>query len=81
MSTQEQMFADIENWQNSGKKKSEFLKDKNYGAAKFNYWLTKWNASKSVQGDEFSELTWREVKVGKVLEIIAPSGVKITVFA
>jgi hypothetical protein len=53
-----------------------------YSEAKFNYWLAKWKAS---QCDDthagFREVGFSEVKLGKVLEIEAPSGVRITVFA
>ena len=64
--------------------KIDFLQDKEYSEAKFNYWLVKWKANQVPLKVGFRELTpnsWNEVKVSKVLEIEAPSGVKITVFA
>ncbi len=82
MSLQEKMFSEVENWMVSGAAKLTFLAGKDYSVAKFNYWLAKWKAS---QGNEttagFMEIGLREVKLGTVLEIEAPSGVKITVFA
>jgi hypothetical protein len=84
MSLQEKMFAEVESWVASGGLKTEFLEGKNYSEAKFNYWLAKWKANQMTSVDGFRELEtngWNEVKLGKVLEIEAPSGVKITVFA
>jgi hypothetical protein len=84
MSTQEKMFSEVENWMSSGETKSMFLEGKTYSPAKFNYWVAKWklneqNVDGSAEG--FRELSFPDVKLGKVLEIEAPSGVKITVFA
>jgi len=87
MELQTRMFNEVELWLESGLKKSEFLEGKEYGEGKFNYWLSKWRLSKNF-GEErrnlFEELDGdfrSEVKLGKVLEIEAPSGVRITVFA
>ncbi len=82
MKMQEFMFLEVENWMKSGDSKSRFLEGKDYSEAKFNYWLGKWKANQFlVDGSGFRELNFSEVKLGKVLEIEAPSGVKITVFA
>ena len=84
MNLQEKMYAEIEAWVASGDLKNDFLEGKDYSEAKFNYWLAKWKASQLPLEDGFREFdanAWKEVKVGKVLEIEAPSGVKITVFA
>ena len=84
MNLQEKMFKEVEAWVASGKLKIDFLQDKEYSEAKFNYWLVKWKANQVPLKVGFRELdpnSWNEVKVGKVLEIEAPSGVKITVFA
>lgn len=82
MNLQEKMFEEVESWVSSGKSKKAFLKDKEYGEAKFNYWLAKWKASQCLDTNAgFREVGFSEVKLGKVLEIEAPSGVKITVFA
>lgn len=82
MDLQERMFKEVENWIDSGISKMKFLGDKAYSEAKFNYWLAKWKAFQSTDVHAgFREVSFSEVKLGKVLEIEAPSGVKITVFA
>jgi hypothetical protein len=82
MKLQEKMFLEVESWMGCGESKSKFLEGKVYSEAKFNSWLAKWKAS---QCDDthvgFREVGFSEVKLGKVLEIEAPSGVRITVFA
>jgi hypothetical protein len=82
MNLQEKMFSEVEAWMSSGEFKTDYLKGKDYSEAKFNYWLAKWkaNALMDVSGG-FRELGFTDVKLGKVLEIEAPSGVRITVFA
>ena len=82
MNLQESMFSEVENWLVSGESKTVFLTGKDYSEAKFNYWLLKWKVSQRVGAlADFWEVDFKEVKLGKVLEIEAPSGVKITVFA
>lgn len=82
MNLQEKMFKEVENWMGSGDSKMKFLDGKTYSEAKFNYWLAKWKALQSADAYVgFREVGFSEVKLGKVLEIEAPSGVKITVFA
>jgi len=82
MNLQEEMFVEVAEWFASGLTKSEFLAGKSYSEPKFNYWVSKWRASQeNVVGTGFRELGFSEVKLGKVLEIEAPSGVRITVFA
>ena len=82
MNLQEKMFAEVERWVTSGESKVAFLDGKDYSEAKFNYWLAKWKAMQQVDTSAgFREVGFSEVKLGKVLEIEAPSGVKITVFA
>lgn len=82
MNLQEKMFAEVESWMTSGESKVAFLDGKDYSEAKFNYWLAKWKAMQQVDTSAgFREVGFSEVKLGKVLEIEAPSGVKITVFA
>jgi len=76
------MFKAIDQWQQSGKSKSEFLIAKDFSEAKFNYWISKWKslqASGSKEG--FEEIRLSGIKTGKVLEITTISGLKITVFA
>ena len=43
MELRDTMFKDVRLWKSSGKKKSEFIKDKNYTVAKFEYWINKYN--------------------------------------
>lgn len=82
MNLQEKMFTEVEAWFASDEPKTDFLIGKEYSEAKFNYWLAKWKALQTVdQSSGFREVGFSEVKLGKVLEIEAPSGVKITVFA
>lgn len=82
MNVQERMFVEVENWMSSGEPKLKFLESKDYSEAKFNYWLAKWKAVQVLETNVgFREVGFSEVKLGKVLEIEAPSGVKITVFA
>ncbi len=82
MNLQEKMFLEVEAWTSSGESKLKFLEDKEYSEAKFNYWLAKWKTIQAVNiNTGFREVGFSESKLGKVLEIEAPSGVKITVFA
>jgi len=82
MNLQESMFSEVENWLVSGESKTVFLTGISYSQAKFNYWLLQWKVSQRVGAlADFREVDFKEVKLRKVLEIEAPSGVKITVFA
>jgi len=82
MSLQEEMFAEVNQWMASGITKTDFLKGKQYSEAKFNYWIAKWKAYQAVADQPgFREVGFSEVKLGKVLEIESPTGVRITVFA
>lgn len=87
MKLEEKMFLEVEHWLASGESKSRFLVGKEYSEAKFNYWLTKHRSreQKSVafgfREVDFSEMNPIAIGLGKVLEIEAPSGLKITVFA
>jgi hypothetical protein len=75
------MFSEVENWLVSGESKTVFLTGKNYSETKFNYLLIKWKVSQRGGAlADFREVDFKEVKLGKVLEIEAPSRVKITVF-
>ena len=82
MDLQEKMFTEVEAWRSSGMTKQDFLKDKEYSLAKFNYWVARHRADQvHEQMDGFQEIDFTENKLGKVLEIEAPSGVKIMVYA
>jgi hypothetical protein len=83
MRIQEKMFGEVESWMRSGATKVKFIEGKSFSSAKFNYWLAKWKAHQETSEggiEDFCELNFSEI-LGKVLEIEAPSGVKITVFA
>ena len=81
MGTQEKMFKAIDQWQQSGKSKSEFLIAKDFSEAKFNYWISKWKALQGTTSkDGFEEIGLSGIKPGKILEITTASGIKITVF-
>jgi hypothetical protein len=82
MNLQEKMYTAVQEWLSNGASKIDFLANKEYTEAKFNYWLGKWKASQVPDAfGGFREVGFSEIKLGKVLEIEAPSGVKITVFA
>lgn len=82
MDLQEKMFSEINAWRESGLTKQVFVEDKEYTLAKFNYWIAKQRAIQVSEGmDGFQEIGFSETKLGKVLEIEAPSGVKIIVYA
>jgi hypothetical protein len=84
MRTQEKMFVEVETWLASGEKKARFLQGKAFSVAKFKYWVAKWKTHEQMSDevtDDFRELNYFDVKRGKVMEIEALSGVKITVFA
>jgi hypothetical protein len=69
---QEKMFAEVEAWVAAGGVKTGFLEGKAHSEAKFNYWLVKWKSNQMTSVDGFRELDsngWKEVKLGKVLEI------------
>jgi len=82
MELQKKMFAEVNAWRESGLTKQEFVKGKEYGLAKFNYWIAKHRANNTpAQAEGFQEIDFSETKLGKVLEIEAPSGVRIMVYA
>ena len=84
---QDQMYQDVKAWLNSGMKKKDFVKNKQYDINKFDYWHRKYNAERQSQelrdSNNFKEVmlfTTEEAEVRKVLEIEFPRGIKITVF-
>lgn len=89
----DEMFSLIKDWKSSGLSKLNFLKDKKITKDKFGYWLSKYNKQfgsnttcieKQNTEPIFKELTLPtgpSVKsIQKVIELITPSGLKITVF-
>ena len=81
MSTQEKMFASIEQWLKSGMTKKQFLIDQDFSEPKFNYWLAKWRISQDNDDAGFQPITFPVSKTEKVLEISTAGGLKIVVFA
>jgi len=95
MKLKEKMFSLIENWQESGLSKREFLSGKGVKTSKFNYWLSKYRLSQSVLPsalppalpacDDFKSFVLSERKIGGSrqnvsMEIATPSGVRITIY-
>ena len=84
MGAQDKMFAAVEQWQESGKSKTEFLIEKDFSEGKFNYWISKWKTLQATTSkDVFEEIGILGIKTRKILEITTGSGIKIkiTVFA
>jgi len=81
MSTQQKMFASIEQWLKSGMTKKQFLIDQDFSEPKFNYWLGKWKLSQDLDDASFQPISLPVSKPEKVLEISTPGGMKIAVFA
>lgn len=74
MHTQKKMFGEVESWLASGETKARFLEGKAFSAAKFNYWVAKRKAQEQTADDGtvgFREVSFSDVKLGKVLEIEA----------
>jgi hypothetical protein len=69
MSTQENMFASIEQWLKSGMTKKQFLIDKDFSEPKFNYWISKWKLSQDTNDGGFQPITFPVSKAEKVLEL------------
>lgn len=94
MKLQEKMFAIVQAWQESEMTKVEYLSDKAIGLPKFDYWLYKYRnlpngthpqlpaqaapeAFKSfILSDEPDDANRQSVS----MEIVTPSGVRITIF-
>lgn len=94
MKLQEKMFALVQAWQSSGMTQREFLCDKSIGLSKFNYWICKYRKShenrpyeltapSSPRGFKSFVLSEEEVTGNRQsvsMEIITPSGVRITIY-
>lgn len=90
MKLQEEMFALVDEWRNSGLTKKNFLADRGISLSKFNYWCSKHKAegefSAPAIGDpesNFQELTLRERGADmseKVVELTTPGGLHIRIF-
>lgn len=90
MKLQEEMFALVAEWKNSGLTKKNFLADRGISLSKFNYWCSKYNADSEFKavaiGDsrgDFQELTLRESGAGiseKIVELTTSTGLHIRIF-
>jgi len=87
MELRETMFKEVRLWKSSGKKKSEFIKDKNYTVAKFEYWINKYNKKTTESSTQHfkeipiqEELSPKPDQSEKIMEIETPTGIKITIY-
>jgi hypothetical protein len=87
MQLQEEMFALISEWKNSGLTKKTFLVDRQIKRPKFDYWCNKYHdhfdGSEFPAAKHFQELVLRDTTsetTSKVFELTTPSGLHITVF-
>jgi adenosylcobinamide amidohydrolase len=81
------MYQDVKAWLNSGMRKKDFVKNKQYNKNKFDYWCREHKVERQSQelreSNNFKEVMLfpiEEAKMRKVLEIESPGGFKITVF-
>jgi len=47
MAVKDKMYKEVQLWKSSGKSKGDFILDKEYSKAKFEYWLSKYNKEKT----------------------------------
>lgn len=94
MKLQEKMFALVRNWRESRMTKREFLLDKAIGLSKFNYWLYKYRDLQNdtlarmpaqSSADDFKSflLSPEPTETDRQsisMEIVTPSGVRITIY-
>lgn len=93
MKLQEKMFALVQAWQESGIIRQEFLSDKAISLSKFNYWLYKYRKSRQhpqnlparSTPEDFKSFVLSDDVVKTIgqsvsMEIITPSGVRITIY-
>lgn len=75
MSTQEQMFALVEEYHQSGLSAKDFCQQQNIGLPKFNYWIRKKRQLKSSSG--FVKITTEQKFQISPVELIYPNGVRL----
>jgi len=94
MKLQEKMFAMVQAWQKSGMTRPEFLSGKSISLSKFDYWIYKYRKitkhsqsgipARSSSEDFKSFVLSDQDTCGKEqsvsMEIITPSGVRITIY-
>ena len=81
------MYKEVQLWKSSGKSKGDFILDKEYSKAKFEYWISKYNKEQDISPkSSFKEIPITKpiatpaVKNEKLIELDLPSGIKITVY-
>lgn len=87
MKLQKVMYSEVEQWMRSGQKRADFVKEKTYSLAKFDYWIRRYKKEKAKPTrSNFKEIPIKktivspEPKREKTLLIELPSGIKITVY-
>lgn len=87
MAVKDKMYKEVQLWKSSGKSKADFILDKEYSKAKFEYWINRYNKEKvKSTKSNFKEIPSKssvivpEIKHEKTLQIDLPSGIKITVY-
>ena len=87
MAVKDKMYKEVQLWKSSGKSKADFILDKEYSKAKFEYWISKYNKEQVISTkSNFKEIPITKpiatpaVKNEKLVEFDLPSGVKITVY-
>jgi len=87
MAVKDKMYKEVQLWKSSGKSKADFILDKEYSKAKFEYWISKYNKEQVISTkSNFKEIPITEsvavpeVNHQKTLQIDLPSGIKITVY-
>ena len=87
MAVKDKMYKEVQLWKSSGKSKADFILDKEYSKAKFEYWINKYNNEQVISTkSNFKEIPITEavavpeVNHPKTLQIDLPSGIKITVY-
>lgn len=84
---QEEMLSLVQEWQESGLKKREFLIDKSCSQKRFNFWVKRYNSLKALFQPEidsnFQEIhlpVESGIQENKILELTTASGTHIVIF-
>jgi hypothetical protein len=87
MKLQEKMFGEVRLWNSSSKKRIDFVENKDYSLAKFDYWINKYNKTIAESSTHHfkeipiqEELSPKPDQSEKMIELETPSGIKITIY-
>ena len=87
MELREQMFEEVLLWKSSGKKRADFVKEKEYTLSKFTYWVGKYyESNKKSSCERFTEIPIKEEFIlppsplEKAMEIETSTGITITIY-